>query len=74
MARIVVLLFAIIFIFGCAGRDPGFETPTVGVSSFRVLPSDGGMPQCEIGLDIVNPTRTALKLEGSVYSVVGYGH
>ena len=75
LARIVVLLAAIIMVFGCAGLEPGFETPTVGVSSFRALPSEGRMvPQFEIGLHIVNPNRTALKLEGIVYSVILNGH
>lgn len=71
LARIVVLLAAFVSIFGCAGLEPGFETPSVGVSSFRALPSEGRMvPQFEIGLHIVNPNRTALKLEGIVYSVI----
>jgi LEA14-like dessication related protein len=74
LSRIVVPLAAIIMIFGCAGLEPGFETPTVGVSSFRVLPSEGVAPQFEIGLHIVNPNRTALKLEGIVYSVTLNGH
>jgi LEA14-like dessication related protein len=60
--------------FGCAGLEPGFETPTVGVSSFRILPSTGVAPRFEIGLHIVNPNRTALKLEGLVYSVTLEGH
>jgi LEA14-like dessication related protein len=68
-ARIVVLLAAFFSIFGCVALEPGFETPTVGVSSFRVLPSEGVAPVFEIGLHIVNPNRTALDLEGIVYSV-----
>lgn len=74
LARIVVLLAAFASVFGCAGLEPGFETPTVGVRSFRVLPSEGVAPQFEIGLHIVNPNRTALKLEGIVYSVALNGH
>jgi LEA14-like dessication related protein len=74
MARIIVLLAAVLLMSGCAGREPGFETPTVGVSSFRILPSEGMAPQFEIGLHIVNPNRSALKLEGIVYSVVLNGH
>jgi LEA14-like dessication related protein len=77
MARIVrylLLLAAIVLALGCAGRQPGFETPSVGVSSFRLLPAEGKAPQFEIGLHIVNPNRTALKLEGIVYSVKLNGH
>jgi LEA14-like dessication related protein len=32
------------------------------------------VPRFEIGLHIVNPNRTALKLEGIVYSVILEGH
>lgn len=74
LARIVVLLAVFASVFGCAGLEPGFETPTVGVRSFRVLPSEGVAPQFEIGLHIVNPNRTALKLEGIIYSVALNGH
>jgi len=74
LARIVALLAALAALFGCAGLEPGFETPTVGVSSFRLLPAEGKAPQFEIGLHIVNPNRSALKLEGIVYSVVLNGH
>jgi LEA14-like dessication related protein len=74
MTRIVLLLAAVLLIPGCAGREPGFETPTVGVSSFRLLPSEGMAPQFEIGLHIVNPNRSALELEGIVYSVILNGH
>ena len=73
-ARIVVLLAAFVAVFGCVGLEPGFETPTVGVSSFRALPSEGVAPVFEIGLHIVNPNRTALNLEGIVYSVTLNGH
>jgi LEA14-like dessication related protein len=75
LARVaVVLLLTITSLFGCAGREPGFETPTVGLSSFRLLPSEGMAPQFEIGLHIVNPNRSALPLEGIVYSVTLNGH
>jgi LEA14-like dessication related protein len=75
LARVVIVLAAFVTAFGCAGLEPGFETPVVGVSSFRALPSEGRMvPQFEIGLHIVNPNRTALELEGIVYSVILNGH
>ena len=72
--KIVTFLTLLIAMFGCAGLESGFETPTVGVSSFRVLPSEGAMPRFEIGLHIINPNRTELKLEGLVYSVTLEGH
>jgi len=73
-ARIVVCLAVFASVCGCATLEPGFETPTVGVSSFRVLPSEGVAPRFEIGLHIVNPNRSALKLEGILYSVTLEGH
>lgn len=54
---------------GCAGGLPGFETPTVSVTSFRPLPGQGMLPQFEIGLRVVNPNRMPLALTGVAYSV-----
>lgn len=75
LVKIVAALTIFLFAFGCTGLDRGFETPVVGVSSFRAIPAEGKMvPQFEIGLHIVNPNRTPLKLEGLVYSVILNGH
>jgi LEA14-like dessication related protein len=69
------LLFVLIFITaGCAPFLPGFETPTVTVTSFRVLPGHDAVPTFEIGLHIINPNRTELKLEGISYAVELEGH
>ncbi|MEH6628444.1 MAG: LEA type 2 family protein [Motiliproteus sp.] len=51
-----------------------FETPAVTVSSFKALPSEGLAPRFQIGLHIVNPNRTALKLQGVAYSISLEGH
>ena len=42
---------------GCTGMQPGYETPTVSVQSFRAVPSDAGtgLPSFEIGLHVTNP-------------------
>ena len=53
----------------CVGMSPGFETPTVNVSSFRTLPSESSMPKFEIGLQVINPNSEALKLRGVAYTV-----
>ncbi len=53
----------------CAGMSPGFETPTVNVSSFRTVPSESGMPKFEIGLHVINPNSEALNLKGVAYTV-----
>lgn len=73
-AKMVTFLTLFIVMFGCSGLEPGFETPTVGVSSFKVLPAEGAMPRFQIGLHIINPNRTELTLEGLVYSVTLEGH
>lgn len=60
----VMLLLA-----GCGALRPGYETPTVTVSSFRSVPSEGAMPAFEIGLRVINPNREALKLVGASYTI-----
>lgn len=74
LAHVFVCLTFFLTVAGCASLEPGFETPSVGVSSFRVLPSEGAAPKFEIGLHIINPNRSSLKLEGLVYSVTLEGH
>ena len=53
----------------CTGMRPGFETPTVAFTSFRMLPSTGIAPEFEIGLRVTNPNAQALKLRGLAYTV-----
>jgi LEA14-like dessication related protein len=73
-AHVFACLAFIVAVAGCASLEPGFETPSVGVTSFRILPSEGAAPKFEIGLHIINPNRSLLKLEGLVYSVSLEGH
>ncbi len=63
------LLFLVLFFSGCAGFQYDYETPTVHITSFRPLPSEGVIPQFEIGLVVTNPNRTSLNLKGISYSV-----
>lgn len=53
----------------CATLDPDYEDPTVTLSSFRALPSEGMVPAFEIGLRIINPNAQPLTLRGVVYTV-----
>lgn len=74
MRQLFVPRHAIVCLFllglsGCAAMQPGYETPTVTVSSFRALPAQGGTPGFEIGLNVVNPNRAALDLDGVAYTV-----
>lgn len=68
------LLLLIFLLGGCAILSPTFEEPTVNLTSFRVLPSPGVVPKFEIGLQVINPNRTALKLQGLSYHVELEGH
>ncbi len=65
----VLLLLA-----GCAGLRPGYERPTVAVSSFRALPGGGALPEFEIGLQVINPNPEPLELRGVSYSISLEGH
>lgn len=68
MLRFSVILL-LVLMTACAPLFSGFETPTVNVSSFRVLPGDSIVPTFEIGLHVSNPNRVPLKLQGLSYSV-----
>jgi hypothetical protein len=65
---------ALLLLQACASMDPDYEQPTVTLSSFRALPSDGGMPTFEIGLHVLNPNSSAFQLQGVVYTVSVQGH
>lgn len=71
---VIMLCCSILLIQACASIDPDYEQPTVTLSSFRALPSEGGMPTFEIGLHILNPNSSPFRLEGIVYTVSVQGH
>ena len=64
-----ILMLLVFVAVGCAPLLPSFETPTVNVSSFRVIPDQSIIPTFEIGLHVVNPNWMALKLQGITYNV-----
>lgn len=70
----VAMLAAATLLQACAGLKPGYETPTVSVNSFRTLPSEGMLPDFEVGLHVINPNRDPLKLVGVSYTVRLDGH
>ena len=59
---------------GCAGLRPGYETPTVTISSFKTIPSEAGLPAFEIGLRVINPNIEPLELRGVAYTISIEGH
>lgn len=70
----LLLLATAATLAGCTGMRPGYETPTVTVSSFRALPSESMVPSFEIGLRVINPNRESLELQGVAYTVSLEGH
>ena len=71
---IVTLFIAVLCIGGCARLSSNYEEPTVGLKTFRLLPSDGIVPTFEIGLHIINPNRDPLNIDGLYYTVNIEGH
>ncbi len=65
----VSTILLVCMLSACASLKPGFETPSVQVSSFQPLPSEGLAPRFQIGLRVVNPNADALKLRGVSYQV-----
>ncbi len=74
LATLLALFITLGLLAGCASLRPDFEEPAVNVTSFRVIPSESAVPKFEIGLHVINPNRTALKLYGISYNVELEGH
>jgi hypothetical protein len=72
----VLILFILILVLlpGCATLRSDYEEPSVIVTDFRALPSEGVVPRFEIGLHIVNPNREPLNFVGMSYSIKLEGH
>jgi len=70
----ILFVFSIFLHAGCAGLQLHDESPTVNVTSFRMLPAEGLIPRFEIGLRVMNPNRTELTFHGLSYSVEIEGH
>jgi LEA14-like dessication related protein len=64
-----VLSVVALLLQACSGLLPSYETPTVGITSVRAVPSQGALPDFEIGLRVINPNREALRLAGISYTV-----
>ncbi len=68
------LFLLLLVLTGCAALQPRFESPTVTVSAFRLIPSDTINPKFEIDLHVINPNSSALNLRGLSYSATIEGH
>lgn len=73
--RFISILLAMAFLLpGCASLSPNYEQPTVTLSSFNAIPSEGMVPAFEVGLRIINPNTTPLDMVGVVYTISLAGH
>lgn len=72
--RVVLLIALAVVLQGCGGLRPGYESPTVTISSFKAIPSEAGLPAFEIGLRVVNPNIKPLELRGVAYTISIEGH
>jgi len=66
-----MLVLSTLLLQACTGMGSGYEPPTVGVQSFRAVPSDSGsgLPSFEIGLHVTNPNLEPLELAGVSYKI-----
>jgi LEA14-like dessication related protein len=69
LVSIISLLIIFFYLSGCTRFSPNYEEPTIGLKTFRLLPSDGLVPRFEIGLHIINPNRDPLNIDGLYYTV-----
>ena len=68
--REALAAIGVLALTGCAGLPGGeVQEPSVMLSSFRMLPSEGLSPRFLIGLRVVNPNRFPLDLRGLSYDV-----
>ena len=69
MAKNFVLILLALSLCSCAWMRPGFETPTIQVTRFSVVESQGLAPRFAISLNIINHNRQALEIKGLSYVI-----
>ena len=74
MFRIICCVLILPLFISCAALQPGYEKPVVNITSFEAIPTQGIFPQFKIGIHIINPNRTPLKLKGVSYTISLEGH
>lgn len=74
ISHLITILFIFFSLTGCTRFTPNYEEPTVGLKTFRLIPTDGIVPTFEIGLHIINPNRDSLAVKGLFYTVAIEGH
>ncbi|WP_316348375.1 LEA type 2 family protein [Desulfuromonas acetoxidans] len=69
MAKILISLVMIFSLCSCAWMRPGFESPTIQVTRFSVMESQGLAPRFAITLNIINHNRQPLEIDGLSYAL-----
>jgi hypothetical protein len=68
-STLVLICLWIFLVAGCATLRPDFVKPSMTITSFKPIASEGFAPRFEIGMHIVNPNATKLSLRGMNYKV-----
>ncbi len=68
--KVSLIMLFMAFFTACASWFPAYEKPQINITSFALAPESSGVaPTFLIGLQVVNPNRSALPLKGMSYSV-----
>ncbi|MDT8311270.1 MAG: LEA type 2 family protein [Methylophaga sp.] len=69
-SKYVSAILVLVLLNACASWAPGYEQPQINLTSFALAPDSNGLaPRFLIGLQVINPNRQALPLQGMSYSV-----
>ena len=69
MSRLLILFLCVCCVSSCGDIRPDEALPVVNVSYFKPLPPQGIAPVFEVGLHIINPSATTLKIIGASYTI-----
>ena len=69
MARAFISVVMILSLCSCAWMRPGFESPSIQVTRFTVMESQGLAPRFAITLNIINHNRQPLEIDGLSYAL-----
>ncbi|MEA3465998.1 MAG: hypothetical protein U9R29_08365 [Thermodesulfobacteriota bacterium] len=74
--RLIVLIPLVISLFfsGCSLIPPKYKVPSVNVTAFKALPTQGLAPRFEIELHIINSNRNPLVVDEIYYTIEIEGH
>lgn len=68
--KLCSLLTMLVLLSACASWWHSYEEPQINITSFSLAPDSSGVaPRFLIGLQVINPNRRALPLQGMSYSV-----